>query len=79
MVATTSEHNRSLVKSLGADEVIDYRAQKFEQVAHDMDAVLDTIGGKVQEASWSVLKRGGILVSIISTPIGGESKIPRCA
>ncbi len=68
VVATTSEHNRSLVKSLGADEVIDYRTQRFEQVAHDMDAVLDTIGGKVQEASWSVLKRGGILVSIISTP-----------
>jgi len=68
VIATTSEKNRALVKSLGADEVIDYRTQKFEAVVRDMDAVLDTIGGQVQEASWSVLKPGGILVSIIGTP-----------
>lgn len=68
VIATTSEKNRALVKSLGADEVIDYRTQKFEAIARDVDAVLDTIGGPVQEASWSVLKPGGILVSIISTP-----------
>jgi NADPH:quinone reductase-like Zn-dependent oxidoreductase len=48
--------------------VVDYRAQRFEQVVRDVDAVFDTIGGQVQEASWSVLKRGGILVSIIGTP-----------
>jgi NADPH:quinone reductase-like Zn-dependent oxidoreductase len=68
VIATTSEKNRALVKSLGADEVVDYRTQKFEQVVHDVDAVFDTIGGQVQEASWTVLKPGGILVSIISVP-----------
>lgn len=68
VIATTSEKNRALVESIGADAVVDYRTQKFEEVVRDMDVVLDTIGGQVQEASWQVLKPGGILVSIISTP-----------
>ncbi|HLP96950.1 MAG TPA: NADP-dependent oxidoreductase [Sideroxyarcus sp.] len=68
VIATTSEKNRALVKSLGADEVIDYRTERFEEIVRDVDAVLDTIGGPVLEASWSVLRPGGILVSIIGTP-----------
>ena len=68
VIATTSEKNRALVMSLGADDVIDYRTQQFEEIVRDVDVVLDTIGGPVQEASWSVLKPGGILVSIIATP-----------
>jgi len=74
VIATTSEKNRALVKSLGADEVIDYRTRKFNTAVGDVDAVLDTIGGPVQEASWSVLKPGGILVSIISTPSEEKAK-----
>lgn len=74
VIATASEKNRALVKSLGADEVIDYRTQKFEAVVRDVDAVFDTIGGQVQEASWSVLKRGGILVSITGTPSEEKAK-----
>jgi NADPH:quinone reductase-like Zn-dependent oxidoreductase len=68
VIATTSEKNRALVKSLGADEVIDYQKKSFEQVVKNVDVVFDTIGGKVQESSWSVLKPGGILVSITSPP-----------
>ncbi|HET8668536.1 MAG TPA: NADP-dependent oxidoreductase, partial [Terriglobales bacterium] len=68
VIATTSEQNRALVQSLGADEVIDYRKTKFADAVHGVDAVFDTIGGQVQEASWSVLKSGGMLVSIISPP-----------
>ncbi len=68
VIATTSEQNRALVQSLGADEVIDYRKKKFAEVVHGVDVVFDTIGGQVQEASWSVLKPGGILVSILSPP-----------
>lgn len=68
VIATTSGRNLAFVKSLGADEVIDYGAQAFETAVKDVDVVFDTIGGKVQEASWSVLKRGGILVSIVSPP-----------
>lgn len=74
VITTTSEKNRALVKSLGADEVIDYRTQKFEEVVRDVDVVLDTIGGQVQDASWSVLNPGGILVSIISTPSQEKAK-----
>ncbi|HXU93179.1 MAG TPA: NADP-dependent oxidoreductase [Gallionella sp.] len=74
VIATTSEKNRALVRSIGADEVIDYRVLKFEEVVREMDVVLDTIGGQVQEASWSVLKPGGILVSIISTPSEEKAK-----
>jgi len=48
--------------------VIDYRSTKFEDVVHDVDVVLDTIGGDTQERSWNVLKRGGILVSIVQPP-----------
>lgn len=68
VIATTSARNADLVKSLGADEIIDYRSQRFEDIAKDIDIVLDTLGGEVQEASWSVLKPGGILVSIVSPP-----------
>lgn len=74
VITTTSEKNRALVKSLGADEVIDYRTQKFEEAVCDVDVVLDTIGGQVQDASWSVLSPGGILVSIISTPPQEKAK-----
>lgn len=74
VIATTSEKNRALVQSIGADEVIDYRAQRFQDVVRDVDAVLDTMGGAVQEASWQVLKRGGMLVSIIGTPPEEKAK-----
>ena len=74
VIATTSGRNCAFVKSLGANEVIDYRTQRFQEVAKDIDVVFDTIGGEVQDASWSVLKPGGILVSIISPPPDERAK-----
>lgn len=74
VIATTSEKNRAFVESLGADEVIDYQTQKFEEIVHDLDVVFDTIGGEVQESSWYALKPGGILVSIISPPSDEKAK-----
>lgn len=68
VIATASASNRALVWSLGADEVIDDRAQRFSDAVRDVDLVFDTIGGETQELSWSVLKPGGTLVSIISPP-----------
>jgi NADPH:quinone reductase-like Zn-dependent oxidoreductase len=53
---------------LGADQAIDYRATRFEEVVRDVDVVLDTIGGDTQERSWRVLKRGGVLVSLVQPP-----------
>lgn len=68
MIGTASAANADFVRDLGADEVIDYKATPFEEAVSDVDVVLDTIGGDVQERSWSVLKPGGILVSTLSPP-----------
>ncbi|MGI8788063.1 MAG: NADP-dependent oxidoreductase [Pyrinomonadaceae bacterium] len=68
VVATASGKNEELVKSLGADEFIDYQKTKFEDAVKDVDAVLDTIGGETQERSFQVLKKGGHLVSLVNPP-----------
>ena len=68
VVATTSSANVELVRSLGADQVIDYLNERFADEVKDVDLVVDTIGGEVQASSWSVLRRGGILVSTVSVP-----------
>jgi NADPH:quinone reductase-like Zn-dependent oxidoreductase len=48
--------------------VIDYKSQKFEEIVKDYDVVFDTLGGATREKSFSVLKKGGHLVSIITPP-----------
>lgn len=68
VIATTSAKNSALVKSLGADEIIDYRAQAFEKTITDVDIVFDSLGGEIQEKSWQVLKPSGILVSVVNPP-----------
>jgi NADPH:quinone reductase-like Zn-dependent oxidoreductase len=68
VIATTSGRNRALVESLGADQVVDYTTTKVADAVEPVDVVFDTLGGDVQEASWSLLKPGGIQVSIISPP-----------
>ncbi|HYX85070.1 MAG TPA: NADP-dependent oxidoreductase [Gaiellales bacterium] len=68
VTATTSTANLDFVRSLGADEVVDYTAGRFEDAASGMDAVLDTVGGEVTDRSWPVIKPGGILVVIASMP-----------
>ena len=69
-VATTvSSDDRQFVAKLGADEVIDYRTQAFEDLVHDYDAVIDTVGGETYSKSFEVLKRGsGTLVSMLEQP-----------
>jgi NADPH:quinone reductase-like Zn-dependent oxidoreductase len=68
VIGTASGAHVEQVRQLGADEVIDYRKTKFEDVARDVDVVFDTIGGDTQERSWKVLRRGGVLVSIVQPP-----------
>ena len=68
VTATAGTADVALVQSLGADEVIDYRTQKFEQIARNMDVVLDTLGGATQEASWATLRAGGLLVATTQPP-----------
>lgn len=68
-VATTaSKENEEFVKLLGADLVIDYKTEQFEDVVSDYDIVLDALGGDVLEKSYQVLKKGGHLVSIAGMP-----------
>lgn len=74
VIATTSGKNVALVESLGADEVIDYQTQNFTDKLRDIDVVFDTLGGDIQESSWSVLKKGGILISIVNPPSDTKAK-----
>jgi NADPH:quinone reductase-like Zn-dependent oxidoreductase len=68
VIATASKKNHDFLRSLGADECIDYNTTKFEDVVRDADLVLDTITGETMERSWKVLKKGGMLVSILEPP-----------
>ena len=70
--ATASEANQQFLKELGADVTIDYRAQKFEEVAKNVDVVLDTVAGETLKRSYGVVKKGGFIVSILDQPEKAE-------
>ncbi|MGA7543397.1 MAG: NADP-dependent oxidoreductase [Nitrososphaeraceae archaeon] len=71
-VATTvSTNDKQFVQDLGADEVIDYKNQTFEDLLHDYDAVFDTVGGETYRSSFKVLKKGGVIVSMLEQPDSG--------
>ena len=66
---TVSTNDKQFVKEIGADEVIDYKTQNFEDVlSNDYDAVFDTVGGETYTRFFKVLKRGGIMVSMLEQP-----------
>ncbi|MDP9287735.1 MAG: NADP-dependent oxidoreductase [Thermoproteota archaeon] len=68
-VATTVDtKDRQFVQELGANQMIDYKAQNFEDILHDYDSVLDTVGGEMYRRSFKVLKKGGIIVSMLEQP-----------
>jgi len=68
-VATTvSANDKPFVQELGADVVIDYRTQTFEDLLQNYDAVFDTVGGDTYRRSFKVLKKGGIIVSMLEQP-----------
>jgi len=66
VVATAASRDLDYVRSLGADRVMDYRRDRFEELLAGMDVVLDTVGGETQLRSLRVLKPDGILVSVVS-------------
>jgi NADPH:quinone reductase-like Zn-dependent oxidoreductase len=68
VIATASTRNQQTLKELGADQAIDYTATKFEDVAKDVDVVLDTVAGETLARSYGVVKKGGIIVSILEPP-----------
>jgi NADPH:quinone reductase-like Zn-dependent oxidoreductase len=67
VITTTSAGNADYVRALGADQVIDYHAQKFEEVLTDIDVVIDLLGEDVQRRSYAVLRPGGVLVNAWGT------------
>jgi NADPH:quinone reductase-like Zn-dependent oxidoreductase len=68
VIGTASKRNGNFLAEIGVDQVIDYQAQRFEDVAGAVDVVLDTMSGETRQRSWSVLKPGGLLVSILGEP-----------
>ncbi|MCL5772761.1 MAG: NADP-dependent oxidoreductase [Firmicutes bacterium] len=68
VAATAGAEDRQYVKELGADEVIDYKKEPFEDLLRDYDAVFDTVGGETYIKSFKVLKKGGIIVSMLEQP-----------
>jgi NADPH:quinone reductase-like Zn-dependent oxidoreductase len=72
VIATASTANQNFLKQLGADVTIDYTKEKFEDVAKDVDVVLDSIGGDTLARSYGLLKKGGIIVSLVARPKESE-------
>src|SRR3954466_10345834 len=68
VIATASTANQDLLKQLGADVAVDYTKTKFEDVAKDVDAVLDPVGKETLAGSYGVVKKGGIVTTIVSRP-----------
>jgi NADPH:quinone reductase-like Zn-dependent oxidoreductase len=68
VIATSSAHNQDLLRSLGADEVVDYGAARFEDVVDPVDAVIDLVGGDVPLRSIPLIREGGVLASIVPSP-----------
>jgi NADPH:quinone reductase-like Zn-dependent oxidoreductase len=68
VIATCSAANVALVKSLGADQVIDYRASNFADEVRNVDLVLDNVGGETLKQSYGVVRKGGLLLAIATMP-----------
>jgi NADPH:quinone reductase-like Zn-dependent oxidoreductase len=73
VIGTASARNHAFLRELGADETIDYNQTPFETAVHDVDVVLDAMAGETRQRSWQVLKKGGILVSILGPPSAEEA------
>ncbi|HEV8190262.1 MAG TPA: NADP-dependent oxidoreductase [Ktedonobacterales bacterium] len=68
VIGTASAANLEFVRSLGAETVVDYTTTPFEQVVHDVDLVLDAVGGETLRRAMGVVKPGGVLVSLLEQP-----------
>jgi NADPH:quinone reductase-like Zn-dependent oxidoreductase len=68
IIATAAADDILFLRNLGANTVIDYKTQRFEEEVRDADAVIDLVGGETQKRSFQVLRRGGKLISAVSPP-----------
>jgi NADPH:quinone reductase-like Zn-dependent oxidoreductase len=74
VIATASTANQDLLKQLGADVAVDYTKTKFDDVAKDVDVVLDPVGKDTLARSYAVVKKGGIVMSLVARPDPAELK-----
>ena len=74
VIATASTANQDLLKQIGADIAVDYTKTKFEDVARNVDAVLDPVGKETLARSYDVVKKGGIVMSLVALPDRAELK-----
>jgi NADPH:quinone reductase-like Zn-dependent oxidoreductase len=68
VIATASRRHESFLRELGVEQFVDYTAESFDEVLHDVDVVLDAVGGETLNRSWAVLRPGGSLISIVEQP-----------
>ena len=66
VIATASTSNQDFLKQLGADVAIDYKTQKFDDIAKDVDVVIDGVGGDTLARSYPIVKKGGIVVTLVA-------------
>jgi NADPH:quinone reductase-like Zn-dependent oxidoreductase len=74
VLTTVSTDNVEFARELGADVVIDYKRQRFEDEASDLDMVFDLIDGETRERSWKLLKKGGFLVTTLTDPSQNKAR-----
>lgn len=74
VVATAGTQDIGFVKQLGADQVVDYTRERFEDEVRDVDLVLDLIAGETQERSWAILKDGGTMISSLARPSEAKAR-----
>jgi NADPH:quinone reductase-like Zn-dependent oxidoreductase len=74
VITTASARNFDFLSQLGANEVIDYRTDRFEDSARDVNVVFDTVGGETLKRSWSLLKPRGRMVTIAADSEGTKDE-----
>jgi NADPH:quinone reductase-like Zn-dependent oxidoreductase len=74
VAATAAGEDLDFLRSIGADQAIDYQTQRFEDEVSDIDVVFDLVAGETQARSWAVLKPGGIIVSTLTEPPQDEAR-----
>jgi NADPH:quinone reductase-like Zn-dependent oxidoreductase len=67
VIGTARAHNHEFVRGLGADEVVDYQKERFEDVVQPVDVIFDTVGGETLARSWKMLKPGGRLITVAAS------------
>ncbi|MGH6923056.1 MAG: NADP-dependent oxidoreductase [Propylenella sp.] len=76
VIGTASASNASMLRELGADQVIDYAKTRFDEAVQGVDAIFDSLGGDVEKRSWKVLRPGGVLASIVALKLTPPEDAP---